>query len=163
MLALTTVALLLTAAQAPADREAHQVVLGGRVVIPIPAGFEAEETALGADRWLLTLRGDGGVLVATVYGGAHPPNRWTALTTHTEELLARLHAEPPSEVRQRLLGHAVTAKDLRYALAGAPWRARLVAGQKDRRTLVVVCAWRDGSPARDTLLHAVEAIVVQTP
>jgi|GEM_PF-3284187 len=161
MLALTTVALLLAAAPSSADRTpAEKVTLEGRVVVTVPVAYEYEETSLGEDRSLVALRGEDGAMVVTVYGGQRPPNRWTALSTHTEELRTRLRAETPNEVRQRLLGHTVTARDLRYTVAGAPWRARLVAANKGRRTIVAVATWRDASPARETLLHAIEAIAV---
>ncbi|TNF25794.1 MAG: hypothetical protein EP329_22410 [Deltaproteobacteria bacterium] len=162
MLTLVTVALLLTAAEAPADKGAvDKVVVEGRVVVTVPEGYTVEEVPLGEDRSLVTLRGKEGALVVTVYGGTRPPNRWSALTVHSDELKARLQAETPNEVKQRFLGHAVTARDLRYAIAGAPWRARVVAAQKDRRTVVAVATWRDESAARDVLLRAIETITVR--
>ncbi|PKN55355.1 MAG: hypothetical protein CVU56_21845 [Deltaproteobacteria bacterium HGW-Deltaproteobacteria-14] len=161
MLALTSLALLLATAATPVDPAVDQVVLGDRVVVPIPQGYEAEESALGDDRWLVTLRGAGCALTVAVYGGTRPPNHGTALTVHTEELTTRLRAETPNEASQRLLGHTVTARDLRYTLLGAPWRARVAAATKDRRTVVVSATWPDASPDRETLLGAIEAIVVR--
>ena len=161
MFALTTVALLLAVASAPADPGVDQVVLGGRVVVPVPEGYAAEESSLGDDRWLVTLRGEGGALTVAVYGGKNPPNRWTALTVHTEELSTRLRTETPNEASQRLLGRTVTARDLRYTMVGAPWRARVAAATRAGRTIVVSATWPDASPDRETLLQAIEAIVVR--
>jgi len=169
MHALTAIALLLATAPgpkrapaAPAKLPPANVLHLLRASVTVPEDLAVTVAPAAEGRATATVKKGAAVLLLTVYGGASAPNRWAALTAHTDELLARVALGAVSEIQHPLFGRPVTAREVRYARDGATWVARVVAGQKDRHTVVATWTWpaSGGEPDADALAALVSDVAV---